>query len=129
MGRAKSTAQVLGGNAHKGDAASECQGRYPDAAMQNMMLRLRKVKIQSHPFMKRFSVCIPKRYSSRNRDVLVFAVHSGDHATTDRSGSVNQISTNIDQNLPPICARSKAGGVASMVPQPMIGRRRQLVCQ
>jgi hypothetical protein len=97
--------------------------------MQNMMLRLREVKIQSHRLMKRFSVYMPISYTSRDRDVLVFALHSGDRATTDRSGSVNQISTNVDQNLPSIRARSKAGGVASMVPQPMIGRGRQLVCQ
>jgi hypothetical protein len=74
--------------------------------MQNMMLRMRKVKIQSHRSMKRFFTYASMRYSPRNRNVLVFALHSGDLATTDRSGSVNQISTNVDQNLPPICARS-----------------------
>ena len=129
MGRAKARPKFWEETPHKGDAAPECQGRYPDAAMQNMMLRLRKVKIHSHRLMKRFSSYISMHCSSRNRDVLVIALHSGDRATTDRSGSVNQISTNVDQNLPSICACSKAGGVASMVPQPMIGRRRQLVCQ
>ena len=64
-----------------------------------------------------------------NGDVLAFAPHSDDPATTDRSGSVNQIGTNLDQNLPADLCRSKAGGVSSMVPQPMTGRRRQLVCQ
>jgi hypothetical protein len=56
MGRAKSTAQVLGGNAHKGGAATECQGRYPVAAMQNMMLRLRNVKVDPAFCVKRFSL-------------------------------------------------------------------------
>jgi hypothetical protein len=97
--------------------------------MQNMMLRMRNVKNQSHRLMKRFSLYVTNSYASPNRDVLVFAPHSGDPATTDRSGSVNQISTNVDENLAPVRTRSKAGGVSSMVPQPMIGRRRQLVCQ
>jgi hypothetical protein len=54
MGRAFGTAQVLGGNAHKGDATTECQGRYPVAAMQNMMLRMRKVKSEPIFVVKRF---------------------------------------------------------------------------
>jgi hypothetical protein len=58
MGRAFDTAQVLGGNAHKGDAIAECQGRYPAIAMQNMMLRLRKVKLDTARDMKRFSFAI-----------------------------------------------------------------------
>jgi hypothetical protein len=49
-----STAQVLGGNARKGDAATECQGRYPVAALQNMMLRMRDVKLDPPARMKRF---------------------------------------------------------------------------
>jgi hypothetical protein len=96
--------------------------------MQNMMLRLRNVKIHSGEPMKRFFFYTAMSYGSRNRDVFDFAPHSGDPATTDRSGFVNQISTNVDQNLQLIFARSKAGGVSSMVPQPMFGRRRLLVC-
>jgi hypothetical protein len=49
-----STAQVLGGNAHKGDAATERQGRYPVAALQNMILRVREVKLDRAVRMKRF---------------------------------------------------------------------------
>jgi hypothetical protein len=67
--------------------------------MQNMMLRLRNVKIHSRCSMKRFFIYGVMAYSSQNRDVFDFAPHSGDLATTDRSGSVNQISTNVDQNF------------------------------
>src|SRR5687767_10971174 len=109
MGRAKARPKFWEETPHKGDAASECQGRYPDAAMQNMMLRLRKVKILSRRPMKRFYSYMPMPCCSRNRDVLVIALHSGDRVTTDRSCSVNQISTNVDQNLPSICARSRRG--------------------
>jgi len=35
----------------------------------------------------------------------------------DSSSFVNQISTNVDQNLRLVCVRSKAGGVEEMVPQ------------
>jgi hypothetical protein len=78
--------------------------------MQNMMLRMRKVKNQSHQSMKRFFVFKTDSYPSQNRDVLAFAPHSGDHATTHRSGSVNQIGTNVDENLPPVCGPFQARG-------------------
>jgi hypothetical protein len=81
MGRAKSTAQVLGGNAHKGDATTERQGRYPVVAMQNMMLRLRKVKNDPGFHVKRFSLYDSMVCLSLNRDILFSALHSGDRAT------------------------------------------------
>jgi hypothetical protein len=61
-GPCQSTAQVLGGNAHKGDATTECQGRYPVVAMQNMMLRMRNVKIHPMRFVKRFLQTSPVSY-------------------------------------------------------------------
>ena len=97
--------------------------------MQNMMLRLRNVKIHSRRSMKRFFIYEIKAYWSRNRDVFDFAPHSGDHATTDRSGFVNQISTNVDQNFAAYLRPLRGRGVSSMVPQPMMGRRRLLVFQ
>ena len=42
---------------------------------------------------------------------------------------INQISTNVDQNRRSGCARSRAGEVEDVGSQPMICRRRQLVCQ
>jgi hypothetical protein len=66
--------------------------------MQNMMLRMRNVKFHSHRFVKRFLLYFAIAYGTQNRDVFDFAPHSGDQATTNRSGSVNQISTNVDQN-------------------------------
>jgi hypothetical protein len=95
MGRAKARPKFWEENAHKGDATPECQGRYPDVAMQNMMLRVRNVKFHSYRFMKRFFIYITIAYCTPNRDVFDFASHSDDRATTDRSGSVNQISTNV----------------------------------
>ena len=97
--------------------------------MQNMMLRLRNVKIHSHRSMKRFSLYMIMAYDSRNRDVFDFAPHSGDPATTDHSGSVNQISTNVAQNFTADLRPRQGRGVSRVVPQPMMGRRRLLVFQ
>jgi hypothetical protein len=97
--------------------------------MQNMMLRLRNVKIHSRRPMKRFFRYTAMYYSSRNRDVFDFALHSDDPATTDRLGSVNQISTNVDHNFAAYLRPLQGRGVSSMVQQPMMGRRRLLVFQ
>jgi hypothetical protein len=78
--------------------------------MQNMMLRMRKVKVQLHCFVKRFSSGPSMGYVAPNRDVLTFALHSDHRATmTGRSRSINQIGTNVGENQLPICARFKAG--------------------
>jgi hypothetical protein len=97
--------------------------------MQNMMLRLRNVKNHSRCSMKRFFVYGIMVYTSQNHGVFDFAPHSGDPATTDRSGSVNQISTNVDQNFAAYLRPLRGRGSSSMVPQPMMGRRRLLVFQ
>jgi hypothetical protein len=97
--------------------------------MQNMMLRLRNVKIHSRRSMKRFFTYGIMAYTSRNRAVFDFALHSGDPATTDRSGSVNQISTNVDQNFAVYLRPLQGREVFGHGPQPMMGRRRPLVFQ
>jgi hypothetical protein len=49
--------------------------------MQNMMLRLRKVKDDPTLHVKRFSLYDSMACLSRNRDILFSALHSGGRAT------------------------------------------------
>jgi hypothetical protein len=54
--------------------------------MQNMMLRMRKVKLELAFFVKRFSLAISTAWMPQNRHVFLFAVHSGAAATAGRNG-------------------------------------------